>query len=127
MLKTTGRFLGILMLSSALAAPLALATDYSTMTTAELSEIRGTLYDATEEERAAFRQEWQSRLTEMTPAERQEYAGPPANAPGPGSQDGAGNGTGKGMGMGEGMGAGNGSGNNGSGGNGNGNGGKGKP
>ncbi len=117
MLKTTGRLLGVLVLSSALAAQLAMATDYSAMTTTELNEIRGTLYNATEEEQAAFRQEWQSRLSEMTPTERQQYAGPPANAPGPGPQDGTGQGMGKGMGSGKG------GGNNGSGGNGNGNGG----
>jgi hypothetical protein len=115
MLKTTGRFLGMIVLGSILVAPLAMATDYSTMTTAELSEIRGTLYNATEEERMAFRQEWQSRLNEMTPAERQQYAGPPANAPRLGSQDGTG--------LGGGIGSGKGGGNNGSGGNGNGNGG----
>ncbi len=50
-----------------------LAADYSTMSTSELASIRGTLYNATVEDRNEFRNEWQSRLVSMSLEERQEY------------------------------------------------------
>ena len=67
------------------------AADYSSMTTEELSSLRGTMSNATQEEHTAFQQEWQSRAQQMTPDERQQYMGKPANAP----QDGSGNQYGK--------------------------------
>ena len=45
------------------------------MSTEELSKIRRTLQSATEQERQNFRQEWQNRVGEMTPEERQQYMG----------------------------------------------------
>ncbi len=62
------------------------AADYSSMTTEELSNLRGTMRDTSQEEHTAFQNEWQSRVQKMTPDERQQYKGKPANAP----QDGSG-------------------------------------
>jgi len=59
----------------------AIAADYSSMSTAELAELRGTMRDADAEEISAFRSEWQSRLQNMTSEERQAYRGRPENAP----------------------------------------------
>ncbi len=59
----------------------ALAADYSAMSNQELSALRGTMRTATEQEREAFRQEWQKRIQAMTPEEAESYRGRPANAP----------------------------------------------
>ncbi|MEN8199481.1 MAG: DUF1104 domain-containing protein [Thermodesulfobacteriota bacterium] len=76
-----------------LATPV-LAADYSSMSIEELSQIRGTLQNATEQERANFRQEWQGRLTEMSAEDRAKYMGS-ANKPGKGNAQGKGKGKGK--------------------------------
>jgi len=55
-------------------------TDYGSMTTAELGSVRGTLRDASVDEREAFRSEWQTRMSSMTREERREYTGRPENA-----------------------------------------------
>lgn len=55
-------------------------TDYSSYSTEELAAMRGTLRDATVEERTVFQTEWQSRVLEMDEATRMEYAGRPDNA-----------------------------------------------
>ncbi len=85
----------------------ALAVDYSQYSTEELAKMRGTMRNATEEEREAFRAEWQKRLREMSPEERKQYMGRPENATrdGQGFQYGRGKGRG-GQGMGQGMGRG---------------------
>jgi hypothetical protein len=86
----------------------AFAVDYSKYTTEELASMRGTLQDASQEEREAFRAEWQKRLQNMTPEERQQYMGRPNNSgsqPGAGRMQGRGGG-GKGMGRGSGRGSG---------------------
>ena len=67
------------------------AADYSSMPTEELSSLRGTMRETSQEEHTAFQQEWQSRTQNMTSDERQQYMGKPANAP----QDGSGNQYGK--------------------------------
>ncbi len=67
------------------------ASDFSSMTTDELSNLRGTMKSETQEEHAAFQKEWQSRVQQMSADERQQYKGKPANA----SQDGSGNQYGK--------------------------------
>jgi hypothetical protein len=59
----------------------ALAEDYSSMSTAELAELRGTMRNIPAENVSAFRSEWQSRLQQMTPEEQQAYRGRPENAP----------------------------------------------
>jgi hypothetical protein len=86
-----------------LAAPV-LGADFSTMTNEELSALRGTMRNAPPEEHAAFQQEWQERLQQMTPAERQQYAGKPADAPQDGTGMQLGNPSGSGKGSGSGMG-----------------------
>jgi len=67
-------------LAALLFAVSAFGADYSAYSTEELSKMRGTLYNASTEEREAFRTEWQKRLQEMTPDQRRSYTGPPANA-----------------------------------------------
>lgn len=64
------------------------AVDYSTMSTEELAKMRGTMQNATVQERNAFQKEWQKRIQNMTQEERQKYLGRPDNA-----------GTGTGLGM----------------------------
>lgn len=106
------RILVILVLAFAVLSGNAFAADYSKYTTEELDSMRGTLQDASEEERDAFRDEWQKRVQDMTPEERQKYTGRPDNAqsqPGAGRIQGRGNaqdrgGYGKGMGRGSGRG-----------------------
>ncbi len=66
--------------TAVLMSGIAIATDYSGLTTEELSRVRGTLQNATDQERDAFRTEWQSRVQNMTQDERQQYAGRPENA-----------------------------------------------
>lgn len=107
---------------SAIIVGTACGADYSSMSTDELSQIRGTLQDASQEERDAFRSEWAKRLDSMSPSERAEYA---ASGPGKGYglKDGSGSGGG---GVRDGSGSGNGpQGGKGNGGHGNGGGGKG--
>jgi len=93
-----------------LAAPAFAETDYSSMSNEDLAATRGTMRDASQEERDAFRTEWQSRVNSMSQEERQEAIGRPANA----AQDGAGNkyrqGSGQGKRDGSGSGGGRGSG-----------------
>jgi len=69
------------------------AVDYSKLSTDELSRMRGTLYNASQEDWNAFHAEWQKRLGKMTVEQRQQYMGP-------------GRGMGRGMAMGRGMGRG---------------------
>ena len=70
------RFWTTFALASILFTGLALATDFSSMTTEELAKMRGTMCAKSQEERDAFRQEWQKRMAQMTPEERKQYAGP---------------------------------------------------
>ncbi|MFZ5766885.1 MAG: DUF1104 domain-containing protein [Thermodesulfobacteriota bacterium] len=95
--KRTSIVTALLLLALA-AAPAFAGPDYSTMSTDELNEMRGTMRDAPAEEREAFQREWQHRINTMTREERQKYSGPPANAPRDGSGDGYGRGMGGGMG-----------------------------
>ncbi len=69
----------MLMVSGLMSAQL-LAADYSGKSLEELADIRGTLREASVQDRNDFRQEWQKRLSAMTPEERVQYMGPPANA-----------------------------------------------
>ncbi len=103
LIKWMAPMAGVLMLS----VPL-WAADYSSYSTDELAAMRGTLQNATVEERNAFRAEWQKRMQQMSPEERTQYMGPPKNAPrsGYGAGNGQGKGYGKGSGKGYGMGAG---------------------
>lgn len=94
-----------------LSMPALAATDYSAMTTEELAAMRGTMQNVTAEERNAFRNEWQERIRNMNVEERQNYMGPPENAPqrsrdgrGVANEPGAGTGSGAGKMFGEGRG-----------------------
>ena len=69
----------ILALACSILADNAFAVDYSQYTTEELASMRGTMRDASEEQRDAFRAEWQKRLQDMTREERQKYVGKPDN------------------------------------------------
>jgi len=77
--------IGMALLGLSLMATPVLAADYASMTTEELSSLRGTMQNATQEEHSAWQQEWQRRVQQMTPDERREYMGRPANAPRDGS------------------------------------------
>jgi hypothetical protein len=61
-------------------------TDFSSMTNEELSAMRGTVRDADQVDRDAFRAEWLNRTKSMTPEEKQRAFGRPENA----AQDGNG-------------------------------------
>ncbi len=78
------------------APPLWAATDYSNMSNQELSDMRGSMRQASEQERNAFRTEWQQRAQTMSSEERQQYTGRPANASADGSNAGQGMGQGRG-------------------------------
>lgn len=90
-----------------------LGAEYREMTTQELSKLRGTMYNASQEERGAFRSAWTERINQMTPEEKQQYLGS-GGGMGKGNRSGVGlgDGTGRGRGGGSGMNsAGNGAGN----------------
>ena len=73
--------------------------DYQAMTTKDLSELRGTMYNASQEEREAFRAEWRKRIDLMTSEEKQQYLGPGGGrGKGNRSGDGLGDGSGRGRG-----------------------------
>jgi len=84
------------------------ATDYSAMTNEEMSAKRGTLQQATEEEKNAFHNEWQKRVQQMSPEEKQKNMGQPENVQRDksGQKHGQGQGRGNGSGSGSGMGLG---------------------
>ena len=88
----------------------AMSADYQAMTTEQLSQLRGTMYNASEEERAAFRAEWTKRLNQMSAEERQQYLGADSGR-GKGNRLGTGLGDGTGRGRGGGAGSLNSSGN----------------
>ena len=107
MKKTGSKKLGAILAFSLLSAATLTwaATDYSAMTNDELAAKRGSMKQATVEERNAFQNEWQSRVQKMSPEEKQKAMGQPANAPrdGSGQKNGQGRGNGSG-GSGSGMG-----------------------
>lgn len=77
------------------------AADYESMSTQELSQLRGTMYNKSDEERDAFRSVWQQRINRMSEEEKAKYLGS-------GSGRGQGNRSGTGLGDGTGKGRGNG-------------------
>lgn len=122
MKKTTMLRIAAVLAGSLLTTTMAWAvTDYSAMTTEELAAKRGSMQQSTIEERSAFQNEWQNRVRQMSPEEKQKFMGQPENAPRDGSGRngqsggqgmgssggyGAGGGMGGGMGSGSGMGSG---------------------
>ena len=105
-LKKLGAILAFSLLSAATLAWA--ATDYSAMTNEELAAKRGSMKQSTAEERNAFQNEWQNRVQQMSPEEKQKAMGQPENAPRDGSGQKNGQGQGKGSGSGGGMGSGSG-------------------
>lgn len=77
------------------------AADYESMSTQELSQLRGTMYNKSQDDRDAFRTEWQLRINQMSEEEKANYSGS-------GSGRGQGNRSGTGLGDGNGRGRGNG-------------------
>jgi len=77
------------------------AADYESMSTQELSQLRGTMSNKSQEERDAFRTIWQQRINQMSEEEKANYLGS-------GSGRGQGNRSGTGLGDGTGRGRGNG-------------------
>ena len=77
------------------------AADYESMSTQELSQLRGTMSNKSQEERDAFRTVWQQRINQMSEEEKANYSGS-------GSGRGQGNRSGTGLGDGTGRGRGNG-------------------
>jgi Spy/CpxP family protein refolding chaperone len=51
------------------------ATDYSRLSNDDLARMRGTMRNASAEERSAYRDEWQKRVASMRPEERQALTG----------------------------------------------------
>lgn len=101
------RSLAVLLAVSLVSLPsVSFSIDYPSMTTEELSALRGTLSSAAVEERDAFRVEWLKRVAEMSSAEKEKYL-----ASGPGQGAGNRNATGLGNGSGRGKGGGNSNGN----------------
>ena len=76
----------------------AFASDYSDYTTEELHSMRGTMQNATAQERSQFSNEWQKRSREMPAEERRKYT----KGSGNGSADGSGDGKKKAKGKGHG-------------------------
>lgn len=74
-----------------LASPVWAATDYSSMSNEELSAQRGNMGQAGQEEKEAFRNEWQNRVGNMSQEERQNF-----NARSESARDGSGNQYGRG-------------------------------
>ncbi len=107
-MKKMRQILGVTFFAFGLAGVPALAADYGAMQTAELAALRGTMQQASAEERAAFQQEWQNRQQQMSAEERRQYSGQPTAASGDGngiqtqtrtrSRQGGGNGKGMGRG-----------------------------
>ena len=97
MRKTKMLRISTILAGSLLSATLAFAaTDYSAMTNEELAAKRGSMKETTVEERNAFQNEWQKRVQQMSPEERQKAVGQPENAP----RDGSGQKSGQKQGMG---------------------------
>lgn len=97
-MNTFKRIIGAVLTLGLLTIP-AWGADYGGYSPEELAAMRGTMRNASAQERNAFRQEWQKRIRSMTQEERQQYMGRPANAPGGGSGYGYGQGRGRGQGI----------------------------
>ena len=89
MLKKIYLMIPALFIIVLLSAPAWAASDYSSMSTEKLAQMRETIHNAGEEERNAFRHEWQNRYQQMTEQERLQYA----NSAGIKNRDGQDNGT----------------------------------
>ena len=68
-----GIILAGLVIAMIVAVGSAFATDFRQYSTEELINLRGTMKDATDEEREAFRNEMRARVQNMSDEERQEF------------------------------------------------------
>lgn len=66
----------VLLAGCMLLAGSAWAVDYSKMSTPQLSQMRGQMYNASQADWNAFHQEWWKRMGQMSPEERAQYMGP---------------------------------------------------
>lgn len=83
------------------AATDAFAANYQSMTTRQLSQLRGTMYNTVQAEKDAFRAEWLKRVEQMNQEEREKYFGFGQGRRGGGLGDGSGRGRGGGADMGQ--------------------------
>lgn len=67
-------FKTVLIAGALLLAVPALAADYSSYSMQELSQMRGTMMDKSQEEKDAFRNAWRQKMRNATPEERAEYS-----------------------------------------------------
>lgn len=109
MLRHFTMLLAVSALALTLLAGNAISADYGSMTTQELSKLRGTMYSASQEDRDGFRTEWNKRIDAMTAEEKEQYLGP-GGGRGKGNRNQAGLGDGRGRGRGGGQGSGQGGG-----------------
>ncbi|MEI8033041.1 MAG: periplasmic heavy metal sensor [Chlorobiaceae bacterium] len=65
------------------------AADYSRYSDEELAKLRGTMRNAAPEERSAYHDEWQKRVSEMGPDDRMQYMGRQGGYGGRGSRCGS--------------------------------------
>ncbi|MEO5356428.1 MAG: DUF1104 domain-containing protein [Nitrospirae bacterium YQR-1] len=70
----------MIVLTLTLLTGVAYATDFSTYTTDELLGLRGTMWNATVDDRIAFHTELSKRVAEMTTDQKKSFAGRPALA-----------------------------------------------
>jgi len=85
MKKTTMLRISTILAGSLLTATMAwAATDYRAMTTEELAAKRGSMQQSTIEERSAFQNEWQNRVRQMSPEEKQKFMSQGENGQGQG-------------------------------------------
>ncbi|MBF0488583.1 MAG: hypothetical protein HQK98_10515 [Nitrospirae bacterium] len=70
----------MIILTLTLAIGVAYAADFTTYTTDELLGMRGTMYNATIEQRNALHTELTKRVEQMTPEQKQAFASRPAFA-----------------------------------------------
>ncbi|MEF3169238.1 MAG: hypothetical protein K6360_07945 [Deltaproteobacteria bacterium] len=92
-MKKHTRWISGLVTGIALFPMAAMAADYSGYSNEELAAMRGTMQNATEEERNAFRCEWQNRMQDMTPEEMAQYTGKGQGGKGNRSPQGSGQGS----------------------------------
>lgn len=75
-MKIRKMFSLVLLASLLLASPL-FAADYTGISTERLAEMRESMQYASEDERRDFNEEWQKRIREMRPEEKEKYLGIP--------------------------------------------------
>ena len=67
----------MVLIASLLLASALFAADYTGMSTEKLAEMRESMQYASEDERRDFNEEWQKRIRDMRPEEKEKYLGIP--------------------------------------------------